>query len=505
MRTLARSFRRSVTATALGALLCGALLTLPPSASAAAAPPAVTLPPEGSHGFTFLAAAEDLGSVGYTEREYFLSGTATSYAKSGLWTSDGRWKVRASGTADYRSRLLVRRPADPAKFNGTVVVEWLNVSGQLDLSPDYWFQRDELLRQGYAWVGVSAQAVGVNGGLGQIKGLKGWDPARYGSLVHPGDAFAYDIFSQAGQALRSPDGPDPLGGLPVRTLLADGESQSAGFMTTYVNAVHPVAQVYDGFMVHSNSAIAAPLSGVLADTLLMPNPSRIRTDLAEPTFVVLTETDVPGAAAARQPDTDSVVHWELAGTAHGDQWAYDLGNPTVRKSAGAAAPSPDCAAGSAPFNDGPGHWAMNAALRHLAGWADGGQRPPGGAPLSTVLRDPATGLATGGVRLPDVTVPTRTLTGTRSTTDSGVFCGLYGARDPWNGDADPWDRHDEGDPSDPRLPATPEPVLSRLYPTHADYVAKVRAAARTSVAEGYLLPEDAAAIVTAAQNADIGG
>ncbi|MFI7386307.1 alpha/beta hydrolase domain-containing protein [Streptomyces sp. NPDC049813] len=514
MRTPAPLRRRLVTATALGTLLCGALLgtslaapagAAPVAAAPAAANPTVTTPPAGSHGFPFLAAAEDLGSFGYTEKEYFVAGTATAYAKSGLWTSDGRWDVRASGTAAYKSRLLVRRPADPAKFNGTVVVEWLNVSGQLEISPDYWFQRDELLRQGYAWVGVSAQAVGVNGGRGPIKGLKGWDPARYGSLVHPGDAFAYDIFSQAGQALRTPDGPDPLGGLHADTLLADGESQSAGFMTTYVNAVQPVSQVYDGFMVHSNSAVAAPISGVLADTLRMPDPSRIRTDRPEPTFVVLTETDVPGAASARQPDTESVVHWELAGTAHGDQWAYDLGDPTLRKSAGAAAPSADCAAGSAPFNDGPGHWAMNTALRHLSGWARGGARPPGGQPLSTVLRDPATGLATGGIRLPDVTVPTRTLSGSRSTTGSGVFCGLYGATDPWNGDADAWDRHDEGDPSDRSFPRTAEPVLSRLYPTHDDYVGKVRAAAQRSVAAGYLLPEDATAIVTAAQDSGIGG
>ncbi|TVS98896.1 hypothetical protein FNH07_36420 [Amycolatopsis bartoniae] len=477
---------------------------LPGAAHAAAAHPTITLPPAGSHGFPFLAAAEDLGSFGYTESEYFFSGTATAYAKAGLWGSDGRWTVRPASTAGYRSRLLVRRPADPAKFNGTVVVEWLNVSGQLELSPDYWFERDELLRRGYAWVGVSAQAVGVNGGLGEIQGLKGWDPARYGSLVHPGDAYSYDIFSQAGQALRTPDGPDPLGGLAVRTVLADGESQSAGFMTTYANAVQPVSNVYDGFLIHSNSAIAAPISGSLPDTLFMPNPSRIRTDLAVPTFVVLTETDIPGAAAARQPDTDRVVHWELAGTSHGDQWAYDLGNPTLLKSAGSAAPQPGCAAGSAPYNDGPGHYSMDAALRLLTAWAQGGPRPASGAPLFADLRDPATGLAVGGIRLPDVSVPTRTLTGLRDTTGSGVFCGLYGARDPWNGDADPWDRHNAGDPSDPVPPPTAEPVLSRLYPTHADYVDKVRAAAQASVDAGYLLPEDASTIVTQAENSTIG-
>ncbi|MBW8487502.1 alpha/beta hydrolase domain-containing protein [Actinomadura parmotrematis] len=507
MRTPARSPWRRAAAAVLGAVLTAALIAAPPGApaEAAAASPAVTTPPAGTHGFPFLAAAEDLGSYGYTENEYFIAGTASSYAKSGLWTSDGRWRVRQSGQAAYKTRLLVRRPTDPAKFNGTVVVEWLNVSGQIDLSPDYWFERDELLRKGYAWVGVSAQSVGVNGGLGDIKGLKGWDPARYGSLVHPGDAYAYDIFSQAGQALRTPDGPDPLGGLKIRTLLADGESQSAGLMTTYADAIQPVAGVYDGFLIHSNSAIAAPISGDILDTLAMPNPSRIRTDLTVPTFVVLTETDVPVASLARQPDTSRVLHWELAGTAHGDQWAYDLGNPTVQKSAGAAAPQPDCAAGSAPYNDGPGHWSMNAALRGLTAWAQGGARPPSGAALSTNLRDPATGLAAGGVRLPDVTVPTRTLTGERDTSGGGVFCGLYGARDPWNGDADAWDRHDAGDPSDPSFPRTAEPSLSRLYPTHADYVGKVRAAADASVQSGYLLPEDAAAITAAAQDSAIGG
>ncbi|MFG2020855.1 alpha/beta hydrolase domain-containing protein [Actinomadura geliboluensis] len=502
MRLALRLPKRRAAAATLGAVLSAALLSAPAAVPAAhaATDPVTSVPPAGEHGFPFLAAAEDLGSFGYTESEYFFSGTAASYAKAGLWRSDGRWDVRESGRAAFKSRLLVRRPADPAKFNGTVVVEWLNVSGQLEISPDYWFTRDELLRKGYAWVGVSAQSVGVNGGLGEIKGLKGWDPARYGTLVHPGDAYAYDIFSQAGRALRSPDGPDPLGGLKVTTLLADGESQSAGFMTTYANAVQPVARVYDGFMIHSNSAVASPISGELADILWMPNPSRIRTDLTVPTFVVLTETDVPGAFAARQPDTGTVVHWELAGTAHGDQWAFDLGGPTIRKSAGDAAPKPDCAAGSAPFNDGPGHYSMNAALRLLAGWARGGAAPPSGPELSTVLRDPRTGLATGGIRLPDVAVPTRTLSGERDTSGSGIFCGLYGASDPWNGDADPWDRHDGGDPSDPSFPRTAEPVLSSLYPTHADYVAKVRAAAQQSVDARYLLPEDAAAIVAAAES-----
>ncbi|AIJ26084.1 hypothetical protein AMETH_5992 [Amycolatopsis methanolica 239] len=82
--------------------------------------------------------------------------------------------------------------------------------------------RDELLRQGYAWVGAVRRR---RRRARRHRGPARLGPARYGSLVHPGDACAYDIFSQPGQALRAPNGPDPLGGLEIRTLLADGESQ----------------------------------------------------------------------------------------------------------------------------------------------------------------------------------------------------------------------------------------------------------------------------------------
>ncbi|GIF06918.1 alpha/beta hydrolase domain-containing protein [Actinoplanes siamensis] len=490
-------------AAAAAALIVG---PAPGAAVPAAVPgPTITVPPAGTHGFPFLAEAEDLPAAGYTESEYFLSGVASSYVGLGVLRPDGRWPVAVTGRAPYRTRMLVRRPADPARFNGVVVVEWLNVSGQVDLSPDYWFAHDELLRAGYAWVGVSAQEVGVDGGIGDLPGLRRWDPARYRTLSHPGDQFSYDIFSQAGQALRTPDGPNPLAGLAVRTVLADGESQSALRMTTYVNAVHPVAKVYDGFLIHSNSALAAPIDAL---GLGMPLTVRIRTDLEQPTFVVLTETDVLGHAPARQPDTATVRTWELAGTAHGDQWALDLGDPTLRRSLGSQTPSPDCPAGSAPPNDGPGHYGIDAALAHLTTWAQGGAAPPVAPPVAVgggaVIRDAATGLAVGGLRLPDVTVPTRTLSGLRAI-GGGPFCGLYGARDPWNADADGWDRHDAGDPSNPAPPASPEPDLATLYPTHARYVAAVRAAADAAVAAGYLLPPDAARIVAIAQAAPIGG
>jgi hypothetical protein len=40
-----------------------------------------------------------------------------------------------------------------------------------------------------------------------------------------------------------------------------GESQSATLLTTYINAVDPLAEVFAGFLVHSPFGPAAPLNG----------------------------------------------------------------------------------------------------------------------------------------------------------------------------------------------------------------------------------------------------
>ena len=81
----------------------------------------------------------------------------------------GSWPTRMSAptvgaTAAYKTRIFVYRPKNPKKFNGTVVVEWNNVSGGVDSAPDWIQGHVELLREGVAWMGVSAQIVGVESG-----------------------------------------------------------------------------------------------------------------------------------------------------------------------------------------------------------------------------------------------------------------------------------------------------------------------------------------------------
>ena len=213
---------------------------------------------------TLMIGAYDLSTVGYRADEYFLSGTATAYALPGPAAADGVWNPAPASTAHYATRVVVMRPADAGKFNGTVLVEWLNVTAGQDTPADWMVAHREMIRKGYAWVGVSAQQVGVEGGasvMGRGMALKQSDPARYGSLSHPGDAYSYDIFSQAGAAVKAAATNGMLGGLVPQRVLGIGESQSAAFLTTYVNAIDPLAKVYDGFLIHSRFGSSAALDG----------------------------------------------------------------------------------------------------------------------------------------------------------------------------------------------------------------------------------------------------
>ena len=246
----------------------------------------------------------DLGSVGYQQAEYFISGTANAYDPAVPLTNDGKWTVNPTTPAAFTTRLVVYSPKDPKKFNGTVIAEWLNVSGGLDAGPDWVQGHTELIREGFAWVGVSAQVVGVNN-------LKTTDAARYGSLNLPGDSYSYDIYSQAGTAIRQ-QADKILSGLTPKKVIAAGESQSAARMVTYIDALAKTSHVYDAYLVHSRSAAGAPLQGTPPPSvgtappgpavLPVPSPTAIRNDIDTPVLVFQTETDALRPITGNSPE-----------------------------------------------------------------------------------------------------------------------------------------------------------------------------------------------------------
>ncbi|MBO0835821.1 MAG: hypothetical protein J2P28_09910 [Actinobacteria bacterium] len=170
-------------------------------------PIAAKAPPgDPSHDYPQLATQVDIASQGYVEEEYFFEGTATRYSTPTLATGG----VVSTGHP-YRTRMIVRRPTSAERFNGIVVVEWVNVTSGYNLDAMWQASYDLLMREGYAYVGVSAQRVGVQQ---PPSGLTSWSPARYAGLdvtagnTVPSDTLSYDIFSQAAQAIRHPMGVD---------------------------------------------------------------------------------------------------------------------------------------------------------------------------------------------------------------------------------------------------------------------------------------------------------
>jgi hypothetical protein len=415
----------------------------------------------------------------YVEQEFIAAGTASTYRATKELTGDGRWSFVPDAEARYRTRVLVRRPKSPDHFSGVVLVEWLNVSGGIDADPDFVTLREEIVRMGHTWVGVSAQLVGVEGGPVTVRvqtpeaegvvgeGLKAIDPARYGSLRHPGDGFSFDIFTQVARAVRA--GGAALGGLVPAHVVAVGESQSAFALVTYINGVQPLTQAFDGFFVHSRGAGGLPLldPGKFADvaSAIFAKPAILRTDTSVPIFELQTESDVAGvinSLAARQPDTGQFRLWEVAGTAHAD-----------KRLVGRAGADIDC---GVPINDGPLHVVAKAALRHLVSWIESGVAPPeaerlqvaeGAAPR--LLRD-ADGIARGGVRTPPVDVPVRVLSSEQGPSES-VICLLLGSTRPM-----PADR------------------LAPRYPSRADYERRYRGAVDRAIAAGFVLEDDRAAL-----------
>jgi hypothetical protein len=111
-----------------------------------------------------LLGAFDIADVGYAAEEFVISGTASSYSSATELGADGRWTVTSADTADFATRIVVLTPTDRSRFNGTVLVEWLNVSGGIDAPAVWMMAHREMLRSGYGYVAVSAQRVGVEGG-----------------------------------------------------------------------------------------------------------------------------------------------------------------------------------------------------------------------------------------------------------------------------------------------------------------------------------------------------
>lgn len=404
----------------------------------------------------------DLAPLGYVDEEYFVAGRA---------------KVQPDGDeADYVTRIIVTRPLDAKAFNGTVVLDWVNVTAQFENPVDLLESHEYLMRNGYAFVHVSAQAAGL---CCTPLTPQAWDPVRYGALSHPGDDWSFDLFAQVARALREPGpgGADPMGGLKVKRVLAMGQSQSAIRLHDYVNLGYARSRVIDGILIHGDVGSGKAFA-----------------ELPVPVLQLLSDYEAdPEEPAPADPDRYRL--WEIAGTAHTDQWVglhqiHGQGPRTVANAPRMPATADAelhrtvgnygeqvtpydgvCTAAGASF---PMRYAVNAAIHYLNRWDGKDHAPPHGPRYQfdaegALARDPYYN-ALGGIRYPPVDVPVASYVSTT--------CQLGGFTVPFT-----------------------EAQLLALYPTHADYYCRMKAATAQTVLAGFLLPEDAADLMARVEGA----
>jgi hypothetical protein len=270
--------------------------------------------------------------------------------------------------------------------------------------------------------------------------------------------------------------------------VAVGESQSALFLTTYVNVVDALAQVYDGFLIHSRFGPTAPLDGssIFGDAEAgEPEAVPFVEDLRVPVMTVITETDLVGGVragyfAARQSDSDRLRTWEIPGAAHADNYTIkvgfiDSGQAPLAEMVAAYAPTASLMGQELPYciNFAPQHhYVLQAAIAQLVQWVRTDQAPPSAPPIDLTVADPPAlvlddrGVAMGGVRTPWVDVPAARTTGIGAA--DSVMALLFGFGE----------QFDAG-------------TLELLYPGGAaDYLAQFTASLDTVIEAGFLLPAD---------------
>lgn len=464
----------------------GSLLSGPAAASATAAAagphivplPAVRYLPRTATSYPFDAADKEttpinLAAYGYTEKEYLISGASNLYQ----WTGTGLGVSVENANVPYTTRILVRAPADPRRFSGRVFVEILNPSNNWDFDVMWGAMYPKLMADGDVWVGVTDDPA-------TFAALKTFDASRYGTLSMPNPdqsatcsspserGLGWDILAQVGRLLRNSGPSDPLAAYHVRDIYAAGYSQSASMLVTYINAVAPISElpsggpVFNGYLVGSGAFNAIGLNPIndCAPAVPESDPRHIVHPPGVPVIATQTQSDyyALGGYQSQRPDGPLYRLYEFPGPSHvwyqqvlhseGSAELVQAGFPPVTPaSAWGCTPAP----GGVP-NDFPFMYNLDGAYQLLYQWAEDGRQPPHQPRIDVTAAGTTVldqyGNAVGGVRTPYVDVPTGTWTVT-STPVTTFNCEYFeGSFIPFSA-----------------------AKLKALYPTHADYVAKVAA------------------------------
>src|SRR4051812_7095160 len=302
-----------------------------------------------------LKAGDDLAHFGYVTKEYFVSGTANGQP--------------------YKTRIVIRKPADDSKFSGLVLAESMHPSGNPWM---FHFTHRYSMTEGH--VGLEIQTT-------TPQGLAESNPDRYKDLA-VGQGQAGEIIAQVGALLKSKHPTNPLLGRPIRKMILAGSSASAAVVVNYlpvsmVQRLGDMKPIYDAFMPTSNGT---NLRKVDVPMIQVPTMREVFQGFG-PTRV---DGDAPG---------DQYRMYEFAGMAHIDS-----------RDAVAYYPDP-C---KQPISRFPLAAYMSVALNHLWLWIGKGVTPPHADRFyvdynmdkdGSLLALDEFGNVKGGIRNPYVDVP----------------------------------------------------------------------------------------------------
>ena len=445
----------------------------------------------------FIAWYEDLGKSGYVEEEFSVSGDANIYEYVDDESQSSAVRMRDEAIP-YTSRLLIRRPADAERFNGTLYLEVLNPTAGWDGDPIWQNTHEYMMREGAIYAGLTSKPVALN----FLRDKWGRDPypqrdsSRYAKLEMPYFGHDRDMLSESGGAAEicaDADGNPPgrfsrFGGtIPHRLLAVSApppgpptpiplrSRRQACRGTPLTRRLLPVA----GGSAKKHQQAHTGTEG------LPPGDRRNLVDVDVPVVRFQTETEVPRSHRLRQhpPEYPLVRIYEMAGGAHVDQATVDVGGKALTRDLGL----PSFAAGcDNPVNPVRIGYVQSATLEIIDQWVRGTAEPPPSRVIDLVdgedgsmeiARD-AAGNALGGVRLPSLAAPL----GSYLPNNTGAgFCFLIGSFVPFE-----------------------KSEVARLYPERQDYVLQVIDAAGRAVADRFLLEADAQRLRKEAAGAVVG-
>ncbi len=475
-------------------------------------PSSVTLLPVSAESYPFNGAAHqvepiDLGAYNYVEEEFLVSGIAQIYD----WQANGDFDLSVLGSSDYTTRIMVRRPADMSRFSGRVVMEVVNMSADYDWTAMWAALWERVIANGDVYVGITSKP-------NIIPGLQRFDPARYASLAMPSarleqdlncslpqdgityrgltaeteSGLAWDIFTQIGRLLKTNEELNPLG-VPADRVFFTGESQSGNYALTYFKFFQPTATVeragvaepiYDAFLLEAPTTPAGVPIRQCAEALPEDDPQLVSIPgRGVPLAMINSQWDFfPASGGQRKPDsntaTDMSVTWELAGSHHGWRFQYLFGDANHEDLRRAGHLEEDWSAWTCGSRspEVPLYMAEKALYEHLIDWVDHGISPPSSDPIELTedgrVAFDEHGIALGGLRLPMVAVPV-----------ASYGDGLYALTD-----------------GCPEIVPFSDEKIRELYATREIYLEAYHRATWQLVQDGFLLSEDARALISIAQS-----